>query len=89
MKYVGSHNKLEIALKESNKIPVVDETLNEIKNRILLNFGAEFEIVGKLPLGDQITETHSRLRKMDDFESYFKPSMKHIKQKMLFLLVIF
>ena len=46
-------------------------------------------MVDKFSLGDQIRETHIRFRKVDGFESYFNAIDEIMKQKMLFLLVIF
>ena len=70
IKYADNPNILQNALKELNKIQVIDENLHEIKNAILLVYTGEFERVGNLKVGAQIRQTHIRFRNMDDFESY-------------------
>ena len=62
--------KLQSELKELNKFHVIDKNLQEIKKEILLDYVGEFEMVGKLKIGDQIRQTHIRFRNMDDFEAY-------------------
>ena len=68
-KYANNPNKLESALKELNKIQVIDKNLHEIKNKIILHYVGAFEIVGNLKVGDQIKQTNNRFRNMDDFEA--------------------
>ena len=70
IKNADNINKLQSELKELNKIQVVKKNLQEIKQKILIDYNAEFEMVGKLKVGDQIRQTHIRFRNMDDFESY-------------------
>ena len=70
IKYANNPNKLQNALKGLNKIQVIDKNLHEIKNEILVDYTGEFEMVGNLKVGDQIRQTHIRLRNMDDFENY-------------------
>ena len=70
IKYADNPNKLESALKELNKIQVIDKNLHEIKQEKILDYTGEFEMVGNLKVGDQIRQTHIRFRNMDDFESY-------------------
>ena len=70
IKYANDPNKLENALKELNKIHVVNKHLHEIKQEILLDYTGEFEMVGNLKVGDQLRQTHIRFRNMDGFESY-------------------
>ena len=43
--------------------------MHEIKQEKLVDFTGEFQVVGKLSLGDQIRETQFRFRNMDDFKS--------------------
>ena len=62
--------KLEKALKELNKIRVINKNLHDIKNEILLNYVGEFEMDGDLKIGDQIRETLTRFEIMDNFEEY-------------------
>ena len=70
IKYANDPNKLESALKELNKIHVIDKNLHEIKNEIILDYISTFEMVGNLKVGDQIRQTHIRFRNMDDYEAY-------------------
>ena len=70
IKYAKDPIKLEIALKELNKVQVIDKNLHEIKQEKLLDYIGTFEMVGNLKVGDQIRQTHVRLRNMDDFEAY-------------------
>ena len=70
IKYADEPDKLESALRELNKIQVIDKNLHEIKNEILLDYVGEFEMVGNLKVSDQIRQTHIRFGKMDDFEAY-------------------
>ena len=69
-KYANTPDKLQSELKELNKIHVVNKNLHEIKQKILVNYTGEFEMVGKLRVGDQIRETHIRFRIITDYESY-------------------
>ena len=54
IKYADKPDKLEIALKELNKIEVIEKNLHEIKHEILLDYTEEFEMVGNLKVGDHI-----------------------------------
>ena len=56
--------------KDLNKIHVKDKNLHEIKIEILQDYEGVFELVGNLKVGDQIRQTHVRLRNMNDFEAY-------------------
>ena len=70
IKYTNNPSELQSALKELNKIQVVNINLHEIKHEILQDYEGEFEMVGNLKLGNQIRQTHIRFRNMDDFEAY-------------------
>ena len=70
IKYTDKPDKLESALKELNKIEVIDKNLHEVKNEILLDYVGAFEMVGNLKVGDQIRQTNNRFRNMDDIEAY-------------------
>ena len=70
IKYANDPNKLENALKELNKIEVIDKNLHEIKQEILQEYIGTFEMVGTLLVGDELRQTHIIFRNMDDFESY-------------------
>ena len=87
IKYANNSNKLQSALKELIKIHVVNKNLHEIKQQISVDYTGEFEMVGKLKVGDQIRQTHIRFRNMDDFEAYI--SMKDMMLMIAFSLVIF
>ena len=54
IKYANNPNKLQSALKELNKIQVINKNLHEIKPEILLDYTGEFEMVGNLKVGDHI-----------------------------------
>ena len=69
IKYANDPNKLQSELKELNKIQVANKNFHEIKHEILLDYEGVFEIVGKLKLGDQIRQTHIRLRNISDYEA--------------------
>ena len=70
IKYANDPEKLNNALKELNKIEIVNKNLHEIKNEILQDYIGVFEMVGNLKIGDQIRQTHIRFRNMDDYEAY-------------------
>ena len=70
IKYANDPNKLQSALKQLNKIEVINKNLHEIKQEILEAYTGEFEMVGNLKVGDQIRRTHIRFRNLDDFEAY-------------------
>ena len=53
-----------------NKIHVIDKILHENNQEILVDYGGEFELIGKLSVGDEIRHTHIRVRKITDYESY-------------------
>ena len=63
-------DKLQNALKELNKIQVVDKKLHEIKNEILLDYTGEIKKVGSSKVGDQICQIHIRFRKTTEYEAY-------------------
>ena len=64
IKYADKPDKLESALKELNKIQVIDKNLHEIKNEILLYYVGEFKMDGDLNVGDQIRQTVTRFKKI-------------------------
>ena len=70
IKYANDPNKLQSALKELNKIQIVNKNLHEIKQEILEDYEGEFEMVGTLKVGDQIRQTHIRFRNISDYEAY-------------------
>ena len=70
IKYANNPNKLQSALKELNKIQVVNKNLHEIEQEILQDYEGEFEMIGNLKGGDQIRQTHIRFRNIKDYEAY-------------------
>ena len=70
IKYVNNPNKLQSELKEFKKIQVVNKHLHEMKNERLVDYTGEFEMVGKLSVGDQLRETQNRFRNITDYEAY-------------------
>ena len=52
IKYADKPDKLESALKELNKIQIVDKNLHENKHEIIQDYTGEFEMVGNLKVGD-------------------------------------
>ena len=70
IKYSNDPKKLENALRDLNKIEVIDKNLHEIKNEILIDYEGVFQMDGNLKIVDQIRQTHTRFRNMDDFEAY-------------------
>ena len=70
IKYSNNPNKLQSALKELNKIQVVNKNLHEIKHEILVDYTGEFEMVGNLKVGNQIRQTRIRFRNISDYEAY-------------------
>ena len=70
IKYANNPNKLQSALKELNKIQVVNKKLHEIKHEILQDYTGEFEMVGYLKVGDQNRETHTRFSNIENYEAY-------------------
>ena len=53
-----------------NKIQVIKKNLPEIKQELSVDYTGGFEMVGILKVGDQIRQTHIRLRNVDDYEAY-------------------
>ena len=71
IKYAKDPNKLQSALKELNKIQVVNKNLHEIKkHEVLADYSGEFEMIGNLKIGDQIRQTRIRFRNISDYEAY-------------------
>ena len=70
IKYAINPNKLQSELEVFNKIQIIDENSNEIKQETLAVYAGEFELVRKLKFGDQIRSTLFRFRKITDYEDY-------------------
>ena len=71
-KYADKPDKLESALREFKKNQVFDKKLHEIKQEILLDFVGELEMDADLKVGDQIRQTVTRFKNMENFEAYIK-----------------
>ena len=69
-KYADKPDKLQSALKELNKIQVIDKNLHENKQEILQIYIGTFEMVGNLKVGDQIRQTNIRFRNNNDYQAY-------------------
>ena len=69
-KYANNPNKLKPALKELNKIHVVNKNLDEIKREVIVEYTGVLEMVGSLKVGDQIRQTHFTFRNVNDYEAY-------------------
>ena len=85
-RYANNPDKLQHALEELNKIHVVNKKLHEIRKEKLQDYTGEFEMVGKLSVGDENRETHIRFRKI--MKLILRLLMKDMMQKMLFSKVI-
>ena len=70
--YANIPNKSQNDLKELNRIHVFDKHIHEIRHEMLLDYAGEFEMVGRLKIGDQIRTTHIRFRNNNDYEAYIK-----------------
>ena len=71
-KYANKPDKLGNALKEVNKIEVIDKNIHVIKHEVLLDYTGEFEMVGNLKVGHHIRDTRVRFRNINDYEAYIK-----------------
>ena len=69
-KYLNKPGKLEIALRELNKVEVIDKNLHDIKHEISLHYTGEFEMVGNLRVDDHIRDTRVRFKNYNDYEAY-------------------
>ena len=88
-KYANDHKKLENALKELNKIRVVNKNLHEIIHEILIDYEGKFDMVGNLKIGDQNRETRIRFRNINDYEAYNNTIDQDYDSKVLFSMIIF
>ena len=70
IKYANNSNKLYSELRELNKVQVVNKSLHETKQEILMDYTGEFEMFSNLKVDDQIRQTHNRFRNVADYESY-------------------
>ena len=70
IKYAKNPNKLQSALKELNKIQLIDEDLHENEDEIFVDYAGDFEMVGSLKVGDQSRGTHIRFRNITDYEDF-------------------
>ena len=70
IKYANTPNKLQCELKKLNKFQVIDKNLHEIKQEFSGGYAGDFEMVGRLKIGNQIRTTHIRFRNITDYEAY-------------------
>ena len=56
-------------MKQLIKVQVFDKSLHEIKQQISRDYAGEFEMIGKISVGDHVRRTHIRLRNVNDYES--------------------
>ena len=70
IKHADNQNKLESALRDMNKIQVIDKNLHVTKTEILQEYVGAFEKIGNLNVGDRVRKTNIRFRNMDNFEAY-------------------
>ena len=70
--YANIPSKLQSELKELNKKHIVDLNLHEIKNDKSRDYTGDFEMVGKLSIGDIVQTTHKRFTNSFDYEVYLK-----------------
>ena len=70
IKYVDIPNKIQTQLKEWKVIHIFGRNLLEVKNEILRDYTGEFQMVGKLSIGDHFRETHTRFRNITDYQHY-------------------
>ena len=70
IKYVNNPKFLESKLKEPNKILVLDKNSKEIKQEVLRGYTAEFEMIGKLSIGNHARETRIGFTNITEFEHY-------------------
>ena len=89
IKYADNPNKLESALKELNKIQVIDKNLHEIKQEILQDYIGTIEMVGNLKVGDQVRHLMLDLEIQMISKLILTRSMKVMMPKTLFSMVIF
>ena len=57
-------------MKELNKIHVIDKKLHENKQKKIVDFAGEFEMVGSPKVSDQIRQILIRFRNIIDYEAY-------------------
>ena len=62
--------KLQFVLKELSKIQVVDKKLLAIIWETSRDYAGDFEMVGRLKIGDQVRTTHFRFRNITNYESW-------------------
>ena len=69
-RYAKNPNKLQSELKELNETQVIDKNLHEAEIEFLPDYEGEFEMVGKVSVGDQFRTTHIRFRNNTDYEHF-------------------
>ena len=89
IKYSNKPDKLESALKELNKIEVINKNLHQIKYEILLDYTGEFEMVGRFKIVDHIRDILFRFRNINDYEGYVNKIDQDYESDNAFLMVLF
>ena len=69
VEYACNPNKLQTELRVT-KIQVINKNLYEIKQGISVDCAGVLEMAGSLIVGDQIRQTHFRIRNISDYEAY-------------------
>ena len=89
IKCADKANKLESALRELNKIEVIDKNLHEIKIEMFLDYVGAFEMVGNLKLVIKLEKQILDLEILAIMKLMLKLLMKDMMRRMLFSMVIF
>ena len=58
-------------MKQLNKIHVIHKNSHEMKQGILVDYAGEFEMFGKLSVGEQIRGTHIKFRNITDYDEHY------------------
>ena len=88
IKYVNNPKLLEFKLKEIIKIQVLDKNFHEIKNEKFLDYTDEFEMIGKLSIGDQFMKLIIELETLLIVSISLTLLIRIINQKVLFSTVM-
>ena len=70
IEYVNNPNALESKIEELKKTQVGDKFIHEIKNELSKDCAGEFEVFGKISIGNQIRDAHIGLRFITEYEHY-------------------
>ena len=89
IKYANNPNKLQNEIIELNKIYVNDLNLYEIENNIIGDYTGDFELIGTLVIGENVRNTHIRLKNFKIMNLIITQSAKDVSLKTLFIMDIF